>query len=143
MKIFATLEFKDEFEKLIKNKSYKYLSKEIITNYLDVSFSTTLSGTKLNGNSPNPFIKKRIGGSNGSRLYLLAVIVEEAIYFTFVHPKSGTSGYDNINDDKKAKLLKDVYESIKTGNLLEVSCCSERRTILFNSPKVVSIEEIV
>ena len=33
MKIFATLEFKDEFEKLIKNKSYKYLSKEIIANY--------------------------------------------------------------------------------------------------------------
>lgn len=143
MKIFATLEFKDEFEKLIKNKSYKYLSKEIITNYLDVAFSTTLSGTKLNGDSPNPFIKKRIGGSGGSRLYLLAVVIKEAIYFTFVHPKSGALGYENINDDKKTQLLKDVYESIKTGNVLEVSCCSERKTILFNIPKPVSVEEIV
>ena len=87
MKVFSTPEFKSEFEKLIRKNAYKYLSEEIISCYLgDKLIEDCLEGTKLNGHSPNPFIKKRLGGSGGSRLYLFAVITADAIYFSFIHP---------------------------------------------------------
>ena len=101
MKIFSTPEFKHEFEKLIKNNSYKYLSKEIINNYFGQNIENISSGTKLNGNSPNAFIKKRIGGSGGSRLYLLIVQTSDSIYLTFIHPKTRPAGYENIAPDKR------------------------------------------
>jgi hypothetical protein len=38
----------------------------------------------------------------------------------FVHPKTGSLGYDNITDESKALLYKRVLECIKTNDLYEV-----------------------
>jgi len=140
MKLFSTLEFKREFEKLIRKNSYKYLSEEIISCYLgEKEIKDCLEGTKLNGHSPNPFIKKRFGGSGGSRLYLIAVITSDSIYLSFIHPKSGSLGYENISNSKKTELLNDVISSIENNFLFEVTCCENNKKIVFKeSSKIVA-----
>lgn len=135
MKIFCTPEFKKEYEKLIKNKSYTFLGKEIITNYIGKEIHECLTGRRLNGHSPNPFIKKRLDGSGGSRLYVIFVVKNDAAYLSFIHPKSGSAGYENISDDKKAELIDNVYECIQSNDLFEISCCEKRENLIFNSQK--------
>ncbi len=39
----------------------------------------------------------------------------------FLHPKTGSLGYENITDDSKVLLYKKVLESIKNKNLYEVT----------------------
>jgi hypothetical protein len=39
----------------------------------------------------------------------------------FVHPKTGSEGSDNITDESKAKIYKDVLEAIKTNNLFNIT----------------------
>ena len=132
MNVFCTPEFKLEYEKLSKNNSYKNLGRQIIEAYLGKDINSCLSGTRLNGHSPNPFIKKRLDGSGGGRLYVLLVIKDDNAYFTFVHPKTGSAGYENISDNKKAELLETVYECIQEDGLFKVSCCEKRENLIFN-----------
>ncbi|RZK47837.1 MAG: hypothetical protein EOO99_12140 [Pedobacter sp.] len=132
MNVFCTPEFKKEYEKLSKNKSYQYLGKEIIKAYFDKKMDDCLSGVRLNGHSPNPFINKRLEGSGGSRLYILLVIAKDNAYLTFVHPKSGSAGYENISDDKKAELLDNVYNCITADDLYQVTCCEKKETLIFD-----------
>lgn len=137
MKLFSTQEFKNEFEKLIKKNSYKYLSAELISFYFEKEITSCLDGTKLNGHSKNPFIKKRLGGSGGARLYLIAVIANDSIYFSFIHAKSGALGYENISNTKKTQLLNDVVNAIIDNNLFEVSCCENKRNLIFTKMIVI------
>lgn len=136
MKVFSTPEFKSEFEKLIRKNSYKYLSDEIISSYFDKKIEDCMDGTKLNGHSPNPFIKKRLGGSGGARLYLVAVIRDDSIYLSFIHPKSGALGYENITNTKRTQLLNDVVQCIKNNDLYEVTCCEKKQNLIFNKTAV-------
>lgn len=49
--------------------------------------------------------------------YTLLVIQNEKFYLIFLHPKTGSLGFENITDDSKALLYKKVLEGIKTNNL--------------------------
>lgn len=131
MTVFCTPEFKIEYEKLTKSKSYRNLGKNIIETFLDKNISDCMSGTRLNGHAINPFIKKRIEGSGGYRIYLLLIIKNDSLYLTFLHPKTGSAGYDNISDDKKSKLLENTYECIYNNKLFKISCCENRITLIF------------
>lgn len=144
MKIFSTQEFKSEFEKLMRKNSYKYLSDEIISSYFDKNIQDCLDGTKLNGHSPNPFIKKRLGGSGGARLYLFAVITNESIYFSFIHPKSGSLGYENVTNAKKTQLLNNVVNCIQNNELYEVSHCEKKQNLIFKltSKNIIALKDI-
>jgi len=48
------------------------------------------------------------------------IIKNEKVYLIFLHPKTGSLGYENIIDDSKALLYKKVLECIKSNNLYEV-----------------------
>jgi len=48
------------------------------------------------------------------------IIKNEKVYLIFLHPKTGSLGYENITDDSKALLYKKVLECIKSNNLYEV-----------------------
>jgi hypothetical protein len=47
----------------------------------------------------------------------------------FLHPKTGSLGYENITDESKAYLYKKVLECIKTNDLYEVTV--ENKKIVF------------
>ena len=80
-----------------------------------------MSGTRLNNSDTTPYIKKRLNGSGGFRVYFLLIIKDENVYLMFIHPKTGSMGYDNITDISKVSLYKKVLECIKTNNLYIVS----------------------
>lgn len=85
-----------------------------------------VSGARLNNSDDTPYIKKRLNGSGGFRIYFLLVIIKDNVYLMFIHPKTGSLGYDNINDASKALLYKKVLECIKKNNLFKVSVENEK-----------------
>lgn len=117
MELFCLEEFKVEFEKLKKKNSYSSIEGDIIEYFFGKEIAQLMSGTRLNNSDETPYIKKRLNGSGGFRIYFLLVIKDEKIYLMFVHPKTGSLGYENITDESKALLYKKVLESIKTKNL--------------------------
>ena len=121
MTIFCLEDFKVQFEKLKKKKSYSSIEVDIIEYFFNKEIKQLISGTRLNNSDDTPYIKKRLNGSGGFRIYFLLVIKDENIYFMFLHPKTGSLGYENITDDSKALLYKKVLEGIKANNLYEVT----------------------
>lgn len=131
MVIYCLEKFKVEFEKLISKNSYKSLQKEIINYFFDKTVQDLASGTRLNGDSENPYIKKRLKGSGGFRCYFLLVLKNEDLYLMFVHPKTGSMGSSNINDESKAYLYKKVLDCIKSNDLYVLSLDDSKKKIIF------------
>lgn len=86
-------------------------------------------GTRLNNSDDIPYIKKRLNGSGGFRIYFLLVIKDEKIYLMFLHPKTGSLGYENTTDESKALLYKKVLESIKSNNLYRITL--DKKSLVF------------
>jgi len=120
MKIFCLEDFKVQFEKLRKKNSYSTVEADIIEYFFNKEIKELISGTRLNNSDDTPYIKKRLNGSGGFRIYFLLVVKDDIIYLVFLHPKTGSLGYENISDESKALLYKKVLNSIKTNNLYEV-----------------------
>ena len=132
MRIYCLAEFKVEFEKLKSKNSYNSIEGDVIDYFFGKSVQELSSGTRLNNSSDTPYIKKRINGKGGFRFYFLLIIKDENLFLMFVHPKTGSLGYENITDDSKAYLYKKVLNCIKTKELLELTLNSERSKIIFN-----------
>ena len=126
MIILCLDEFKNEFEKLIRNNSYSSIEIDIIEYFFNKNIQELSSGIRLNNSDTIPFIKKRIKGRGGYRFYFLLIIKDEKLYLLFVHPKSGSLGFENIADELKTLLYKKVLECIKSDNLFAVTVNKEK-----------------
>jgi hypothetical protein len=131
MVIYCLEDFKVEFEKLISKNSYKSLQKEIINYFFNKTIKDLSSGTRLNGHSENPYIKKRLKGSGGFRCYFLLILKNEDLYLMFVHPKTGSMGSSNITDESKTYLYKKVLDCIKSDDLFVLSLDDSKKKIIF------------
>lgn len=87
MTILCLEDFKVEFEKLKKKNSYSSIERDIIECFFDKDIEQLKSGTRLNNDDDRPYIKKRINGSGGFRVYYFLLIVRETVYLMFLHPK--------------------------------------------------------
>lgn len=132
MNIYCTPRFKAEFDKLYSKKSYKNIE-QLMIDYFFNKDQNLLSGTNLNRSNIVPFIKKRIEGRGGFRFYFIILIKEDSLYLSYVHPKSGSLGIDNINNEFKAKIQKEVFECIKSNDLLIVTQ-NEKKKLDFSEP---------
>ncbi len=121
MILFCLEDFKVEFEKLKKKNSYSSIEKDIIEYFFDKEIEVLKSGTRLNNSDETPYIKKRLNGSGGFRIYFLLVIKKDSVYLLFLHPKTGSLGYENITDESKALLYKKVLDCITTNELYKVT----------------------
>lgn len=126
MIIFCLDEFKNQFEKLIRNNSYSSIEIDIIEYFFNKNIQELSSGIRLNNSDAIPFIKKRVKGRGGFRFYFLLIIKDEKLYLLFVHPKSGSLGFENIADELKTLLYKKVLECIKSDNLFVVTVNKEK-----------------
>jgi hypothetical protein len=116
----------------LKSKnSYKTLEQEVIDYFFEKTAEELCSGVRLNHSIEVPYIKKRLGGRGGFRVYYLLVIKNESLYFMFVHPKSGSAGAENITDESKAFLYKKVLECIESNDLYRMDLDESKRKILF------------
>lgn len=130
MKIFCIEDFKIAFEKLKKNNSYSSIEKDIIEYFFNKDIQELISGTRLNNSDITPYIKKRLKGRGGFRAYFLIIIKNETLYLMFLHPKTGSLGYENITDESKAFLYKKVLDCIKNNNLFMITV--ENNKLVFN-----------
>ena len=105
---------------MITKKSYKDLEQDIIDFFLDKTIADVCSGTRLNASNETPYIKKRLNGSGGFRLYYYILIKNDCLYLMFVHPKKGVYGSPNITDESKSYLYKQVLHCIKENEVFEV-----------------------
>ena len=117
MTIYCIESFKNALEKLGKKKPYKSLEQEIISYFFNRPATELISGTRLNNSISEPYIKKRLEGSSGYRLYFLILVKNDNLYLMFVHPKTGPDGADNIDDNHKAYLYKNVLQCIRDQDL--------------------------
>jgi hypothetical protein len=130
MNVFCLSEFKSQVEKLRRKNSYSGIDEEIIEHFLEKKLSDVQTGVRLNGNCPNPYIKKRLDGRGGFRVYFLLVIIKESIYLMHVHPKTGPYGQESVSDSLKKSLYKDILDAIESNNLFSVT--SENQKLVFN-----------
>lgn len=121
MTILCLEDFKVQFEKLKKKNSYSSIEEDTIDYFFGKEIQQLISGTRLNNSDDTPYIKKRLNGSGGFRIYFLLVIKNENVYLMFIHPKTGSLGYENISDDSKSLLYKKVLECIKTNKLYKIT----------------------
>ncbi len=87
----------------------------------------------MNHSEVSPYIKKRLGGRGGFRVYFLLLIKNDSLYLMFVHPKTGVYGADNINDESKAQLYKKVLDCIEQRDLYRLSLDSKNKNLVFES----------
>jgi len=132
MNIYSIDTFNKEFEKLIKKNAYKSLEQEIISYFFNKPIEQLLSGTRLNNSDTFPYIKKRLLGSGGFRFYFLILIKEENLYLMFVHPKTGSMGAENIDDESKSLLYKQVLNCIETQDLHLLQLSEDSKRLIFS-----------
>lgn len=128
MTILCLEDFKIQFEKLKKKNSYSSIERDVIDYFFNKEIHHLTSGIRLNNSDDTPYIKKRLNGSGGFRVYFLLVIKNEKLYLIFLHPKTGSLGFENITDESKALLYKKALESIRTNNLYIVSVENNKLT---------------
>jgi len=131
MEIFCIEDFKFEFERLISKKAYNQLEQDIVDYFFNKTDSELCSGTRLNNSNTTPYIKKRLNGRGGFRTYFLVIKIKNCLYLMFVHPKTGSMGAENINDESKAYLYKKVLVSIQSNDVYKIELNSENR-LTFN-----------
>lgn len=130
MTVYCIEDFKLAYQKLIRKNSYHSLTVDIINYFFCNDVQQLCTGVNLNNSNTIPFIKKRLSGSGGYRLYYLVLIKDSNIYLSYVHPKTGSMGFDSITDDSKSLLFKKTLIAIQTNTLylLTPSRCNTKLT---------------
>lgn len=133
--------FKSQIELLKRKNSYREIEKIVIDYIFDKASEDLKSGTCLNNNLQIPFIKKRLGGSGGYRIYYLLKPKDKKLYLMFIHPKTGPYGSPNLTDEGKTEIYKEVANAIDKNNLYEVTCSENKSTLIFTKLKGNSIQK--
>lgn len=120
MDVYCTRRFQEEFSKLSGKKSYRDLPKVLFKFFDGKSIGEATNGVFLNNNTITPFVKKRLTGSGGYRVYFLSVIVKDTVYLAFIHPKTGSFGSPNLKKGAATGLLSEVLDAIETNQLIKV-----------------------
>lgn len=132
MNIYCIEDFKRNVERLARNKSYSTLQKDIIEYFFNgKNIHEVKSGTRLNNSDDIPYIKKRLSGSGGYRVYYLLVFVKDSIYLMYVHPKTGSMGSENLTRETISSLYKKVYECIEANDLYLVQASEDKTRLAF------------
>lgn len=136
MRIFCTERFKKEVDKLKKNHSYSSIESEIIRKCFNKNAEDFLTGKLLNANREVPYIKLKVGGSSGYRLYLLLHMNNDNLYLMFIHPKTGSKGYETIQPRLKNDLYKEIEQAIDSNELFELD--NNNNALLYTNAKLVT-----
>lgn len=144
MEFFCTDEFKNEFDNLMRKKSYISLEKDLLDYFFaeNITIDDLKSGTNLTNSTTRPFIKKRIGGSGGFRCYYYLFIVDNKLFLTYVHPKAGSLGFGNTTKEKRKALISKLIDDISNNSYLKVTKSKEDKLVFKNVKKSLSVEKL-
>ncbi len=129
MDIYCLSAFQEQYQNLSGKKHYHDLGRVIFDYFYGKATQDLISGTRLNNSDDFPYIKKRLKGRGGYRLYFLMLVKNDKAYLMFVHPKTGPDGADNITKESKARLYKKALAEIPSGELYKVHLIESKKTI--------------
>ena len=112
---------------------------QVLDFFLNNTLEKIKTGDLLNGSTTVPFLKKRIPDAGGYRVYFLVIVKDEKVYISYVHPKTGPMGGDNITAEHKKYIQKETYSCILEKKLYELKKCPKKGILLFapyEEPKV-------
>ena len=132
MEIKCTPVFFQNLRKIERKPSHKKIESLISDHFFNKEFSDLLSGMRIHDIPRKPFIKKRLGGKGGYRIYYVADENEEIIYLLYLHPKTGAFSQSNITAEQKVNCLKELVYSKKKKELLSLSLNKETSKIESN-----------
>ncbi len=138
--VFCIPEFESEFQKLRKNNSYGSLEADIRDYFFVENIQDVQSGSRLNGANEPAYIKKRLEGRGGFRVYFLLTIFGNTVHLMFVHPKTGKDGFDNITREYQAELYKRVLECRNSNDLFKITV--DNGKLVFKHLSVLGENEI-
>lgn len=135
MEFYCLPDFKQQYQALLKKKDYKDIERLLLKHLSQGSIDELTAGTKLNSKSTKHlYLKKRLKGSGGFRLYYTLTIVDNKVYFQFIHPKTGKRGYGNILDDYKKELYQKFLSGLKDKTFFKVEM--ENSKITFSEKNI-------
>jgi hypothetical protein len=133
MNLYCLEDFKTAVEKLGKNKSYSNIEQSVIEYYCNKSIDQVKSGVNLNASDTVPYLKKRLEGSGGYRVYFLILIKNDCLYLMYIHPKTGAEGSENITEEARKGFYKKILACIKTDEgLYDVKPDADGKKLLFS-----------
>lgn len=115
----------------MKKNPYKTLQEAFISAFFTGSAEQIMHGVLIIGTGDKKVIKKRLAGRSGFRTYFYAYISNEAIYLSFVYPKTGPLGKDSLSKEFEKILIDETADAIRNQNLLLVT---EREGCISFSP---------
>jgi hypothetical protein len=144
MHLYCLEDFKEAVGKLAKSKSYATVERAIIEHFCGKTVDEVRNGVNLNNSDTVPYIKKRLEGSGGFRVYFLLLIKNDCLYLMYVHPKTGAEGSENITDDAKKDFYKKVLACIKADDgLYHVRPNTKGDKLVFSVKKAGELEPAV
>jgi hypothetical protein len=140
MKFFFQETFIKEVKKLLKKTSYKDCEEAIIKDIFIINSDDVFdhcSAVRLNTSENNPIGKLRIaaegkGKSSSYRLYLLALKVQDKMYFAYILPKTGVFGKSALTSKEQKVIIKNLLDCIKSDTKLkEVALSKSKDKIIY------------
>ena len=131
MTIYSLKDFKVSLEHLRKKNAYRSIEADLIELLFDKTVEELKAGTCLNQSNETPYIKRRINGSGGYRVYYLLIIREDNLYLMYIHPKTGPFGSPNLKSEAITDLYKEVLKAITDDDLYLVTLSENRKSLLF------------
>ncbi len=127
MNFYFQKSFIKEVKKLLKKNQYKDCEDAIINDIFIIKSEDIFakcSASRLNTSETNPIAKLRIGSNRGKsssyRVYLMALKVEDKMFFAYIHPKTGPIGKESLTKKEKIKIIKSLLIDIEKENFDEV-----------------------
>jgi len=121
MEFYCIPEFEVEFNSLRLKNNYSNLPDLLFDEFNSIDISGLKSGTNLIPGKGIYYIKRRIAGSSGYRVYYVIDEKNNKAYFGFIHPKTGPEGIANIGHKFKTANFKSIFAAIKNGDLKRVT----------------------
>lgn len=133
MAIYCLLDFKNNIEKLKKKNQYIEIEKDIIDYFFDKPIENLKTGFNINRSETIPYIKSRLNGSGGYRIYYLLLIVKGNVFLIHIHPKTGPYGSESLGKENIGALYNDVWEAIKSKELFLVDRDEKKTRLIFEA----------
>lgn len=131
MNIFCLKEFQNAIDALKRKNSYQDVESAIYDHFHAKSESELLTGIRLNLDDLTPYLKKRLKGRGGYRIYYLLIIRDENVYLMGIHPKTGKLGKSTLDKTTIKFLYKQVLGAIRKQDLLRVEFNPEKKSLDF------------
>lgn len=132
MRVYVTHTVADAIVKMEKKPSYSNL--RLLFYGFIKSHETAESwkvGSLLNRGAEWPFVKGRIAGRSGYRIYYLILIKQDEVIISAIYPKFGSLGINTLGHEARNAAYSDSILAYKSRDMRLVIIDDKNKTVIF------------